>query len=97
MWFRDVTSQSPRDTRTCSGPDDPYDLWADSIIPASPPVQAQAPVGEGASSSSDPVPEEDEAENLVAPPASGAKGAAAARGHVLALALGIWLCSCFFF
>jgi hypothetical protein len=76
VWFRDVTSQSPRDTRTCSGPDDPYDLWADSIIPAGPPDQAQAPVGEGA---------------------SGAKGAAAARGHVLALALGIWLCSCFFF
>ena len=33
VWLRDVASESPGDDRMCSGPDDPYELWADSVRP----------------------------------------------------------------
>lgn len=49
MWLRKVDSESPGDSRTCSGLYDTYDLWADSVVPEAPAEPASAPVGEAAS------------------------------------------------
>ena len=44
VWLRNVHSELPGDTRTCSGENDPYDLWADSTVPgADSTVPAPAP------------------------------------------------------
>ena len=36
VWLRNVHDELPGDTRTCSGPNDPYDLWVDSTAPEGP-------------------------------------------------------------
>ena len=48
MWLRNVDSESQGDSRTCSGPNDTYDLWADSVAPEAPAGPAPAPVTEAA-------------------------------------------------
>lgn len=46
VWLRNVQSEVPGDTRTCSGENDPYDLWADSTVPEGPAAPSPAPGGE---------------------------------------------------
>ena len=48
VWLRKVDSESPGDSRTCSGPNDTYDLWADSVAPEAPAGPTPAPVTEAA-------------------------------------------------